>query len=252
MKTNEYPVKFASNNFLSKSDTAAVLFFLNNEIISLSFDKRLEIVNKLLEISNNIDCPHTHEEILSYVQTILELPTGIMGCVVEAGCYKGGSSSKFSHATQIVGRELIIFDSFEGIPGHSEPHKLNIYGKPVTFDKGEYFGSLHEVKNNISRYGCIENCKFIKGWFEDTLPHFNKTIAAIYIDVDLASSVKTCLKYLYPLLVDGGVLYCQDGHLPLVIDVFTDDIFWQTEVGCSKPFIYGLGVKKLIKIVKSI
>lgn len=46
--------------------------------------------------------------------------------------------------------------------------------------------------------------RFIKGWFEDTMPVFNERIIAAYIDVDLASSTKTCLKYLYPLLVPGG------------------------------------------------
>jgi len=84
------------------------------------------------------------------------------------------------------------------------------------------------------------------------MPKFSKSIVAIYLDVDLASSTRTCLKYLYPLLVPGGVLYSQDGHLPLVIDVFKDDEFWKKEVSYPKPHIEGLGKKKLIKIVKPI
>jgi len=67
--------------------------------------------------------------------------------------------------------------------------------------------------------------------------------------VDLASSTRTCLKYLYPLLESNGVLYSQDGHLPLVIDVFDNDNFWLSEVGCKRPQILGLGEKKLIKIM---
>ena len=79
---------------------------------------------------------------------------------------------------------------------------------------------------------------------------FNKRIAAAYLDVDLASSTKTCLKYLYPILVPGGVIISQDGDFPLVIEVYNDDQFWEEEVGCKKPYIEGLGERKLIKIVK--
>ena len=81
--------------------------------------------------------------------------------------------------------------------------------------KGKYCGSLEEVKNNIAKYGEIGVCHFIKGWFEETMSLFNKRIAAAYLDVDLASSTKTCLKYLYPLLVPGGVIISQDGDFPL-------------------------------------
>ena len=71
-----------------------------------------------------------------------------------------------------------------------------------------------------------------------------------YLDVDLASSTKTCLKYLYPLVIPGGIIYSQDGDFPLVIEVFNDDRFWENEVGCKKPDIEGLGKKKLLKIIK--
>ena len=70
------------------------------------------------------------------------------------------------------------------------------------------------------------------------------------MDVDLASSTRTCLKYLYPLLEPSGTLYSQDGHLPLVIDVFADTDFWLQEVGCAKPSIDGLRQKKLIRMTK--
>jgi O-methyltransferase len=75
-------------------------------------------------------------------------------------------------------------------------------------------------------------------------------VVAAYLDVDLAASTRECLKYLYPLLRVGGVLISQDGHLPLVIQVLDDDVFWSREVGCAKPAMPGLGRQKLIRIVK--
>lgn len=82
------------------------------------------------------------------------------------------------------------------------------------------------------------------------MPGFDEPIAAAYIDVDLASSTRTCLKYLYPRLSPGGVLISQDGDFPLVMAVFDDDNFWRDEIGCEKPTIDGLGKSKMLKIIK--
>src|ERR1700730_1882351 len=78
------------------------------------------------------------------------------------------------------------------------------------------------------------------------MPHFSQPVVAAYLDVDLASSTRTCLKYLWPLLVPGGVLFSQDGHLPLVLEVFDDDAFWRRELKTSKPQIHGFGTSQLI------
>jgi O-methyltransferase len=199
-----------------------------------------------------VDSPHTQEEILSYIQTILSIPPDTKGIVVEAGCYKGSSTAKFSLAADLVGRELVVFDSFQGIPDNIEPHEENIFGGDASFKQGDYAGSLDEVKANVTRFGKIECCRFIKGWFDETMPGFHEPISAIYVDVDLASSTHTCLRYLYPLLAPNCVLYSQDGHLPLVIDVFEDEEFWLNEVGCKRPQIHGLGQKKLIKVIKEV
>jgi O-methyltransferase len=243
---------FTIKKILQVEETKAVLDFIFSSRLSLPYKEKMSIIKKLYLVSHDVDCPHTHEEILAFIKTVLLLPKDINGCVVEAGCYKGGSTSKFSLAAKIANRNLVIFDSFQGIPGHTEPHRYNIYGKPVSFTKGEYCGSINEVKTNIKKYGNIEMCTFKEGWFKDTLVHFKKPIAAMYIDVDLAESVKECLRHLYPLLVEGGTLYCQDGHLPLVIQVLDDDNFWLNEVGHPKPQIEGLGKKKLIKIIKKV
>jgi O-methyltransferase len=82
------------------------------------------------------------------------------------------------------------------------------------------------------------------------MPNFNEKILAAYIDVDLASSTKTCLKYLYPLLVPGGVICSQDGDFPLVIEALEDDSFWENELGINRPKIEGFKKRKIIKIRK--
>jgi O-methyltransferase len=118
------------------------------------------------------------------------------------------------------------------------------------FKKGEYRGTLDEVKSNIAKYGAPEVCTYHKGWFDDTMPSFKQPICAAYIDVDLASSTKTCLENLFPLLVPGGALFSQDGHIPLVVDVLRDDAFWRDKIGCPTPRMKGLGTDSLVTIYK--
>lgn len=232
-------------------DWTAIISFMSDPSTGLSFRERVVLIQRLLRINANVESPHRQTEILAYLNTILSLPKDTPnGLVVEAGCFKGSSTAKFSLACALAGQKLIVFDSFQGIPTNSEPHTTNIFGGRAGFTAGDYKGTLNEVMYNVSTYGNVDVCHFVPGWFEETLPKFSEHISAIYLDVDLVSSTRTCLKYLYPLLNPGGVLYSQDGHLPLVIELFDNDEFWLRDVGCSKPQIQGLREDKLIKIVK--
>lgn len=231
-------------------DIFASAGFIFNRNLGISLCQRISLVSSFYKASICIESPHTQREILHMVKTILTLPRDRQGAVVEAGCFKGSSTAKFSLAAKLAGRELIVFDSFAGIPDNNELHDTNIYGKDAYFGRGDYCGPIDEVKANVEKYGAIECCTFIKGWFDDTMPGFDRRLAAVYIDVDLASSTRTCIRYLYPLLAPGGMFYSQDGHLPLVIDVFDNDDFWKNSVGCSKPAVRGLGTHKLLQICK--
>jgi O-methyltransferase len=149
-------------------------------------------------------------------------------------------------------RRLVVFDSFKGFPPNCEPHKKSILGHSIDgwFREGNFRGTLDEVKSNVARFGDLGSCEFIEGWFDTTMPFFSEPILAAYLDVDLVASTKTCLRYLYPQIVPGGLLYSQDGDFPLVIKVFDDDKFWEEEVGCQKPMIEGLGKRKMLRIKK--
>ncbi len=232
-------------------DIKSALRFATSSELELPVGTRLGVLRRMFLATFSIECPHTQDEVLRFMEAILMLPDSIPGCVIEAGCYKGGSTAKFSLATKLAGRKLKVFDSFEGIPEHEEDHGKNIFGDEAAFPPGSYKGALEEVQSNVERFGDPSVCTYVKGWFDDTLPGFDEPVAAAYLDVDLASSTKTCLKYLYPLLSPGGVLFSQDGHLPLVLDVFRDRSFWEDELGCSPPRLEGLGQSKLIRLSKA-
>jgi O-methyltransferase len=232
------------------SDLRAYVTFLFQRTFPVSVLDRLKIIRQLIVISLNVPHWHTQDEMLQCIRAILASRATGEGVIVEAGCFKGGGTAKFSLATAIVGKQLVVFDSFKGLPHNTEPHSESIFGAPISFHEGVYKGALEEVKDYVSKYGRIDHCKFVKGWFDDTLPNFRDPISVIYLDVDLVSSTRACLKYLYPLLEPNGVLFSQDAHIPLVIELLDSDKFWLNEVGCRKPRIQGLREKKLVKIVK--
>ena len=67
------------------------------------------------------------------------------------------------------------------------------------------------MEKNISRYGEIDSCEFIQGWFEQTLPQINSPILLAFIDVDLEASLYTCVKHIWPHLVDeGGFIFIDE------------------------------------------
>ncbi len=214
----------------------------------ISLRQKLFLILRFYKISYFINCPHREGEMLEVVHKIFSIPHEKNGVIVEAGSFKGGSTSKISLAAEIAGRKFLVFDSFEGIPDHQEAHGKNIFGGDAYFPEGSYCGSLEEVKKNVEKYGCIKNCEFIKGFFDQTMPGFKTPVIVGYIDVDLASSTKTCLVYLYPALVKGGALFSQDGHLPWIIELLSSENFWQSELGINIPKMHGLGKEKLVSI----
>jgi len=219
---------------------------------NLSKTHSINLMGKFAKISRNVKCSHGHMEILSAAFEILSIPKNIEGHIVEAGVFKGGSAAKLSIIANMLNRKLYLFDSFEGLPENSENHVTSLLGHSIDgwFKGGLFKGGLAEVKNNIETYGESEVCNYVKGYFEDSMSKFTEKIAFAYLDVDLASSTRTCLKYLYPLLSKGGTIMSQDGDFPLVVDVFNDNDFWQNELGIPKPTIEGLGSRKIITITK--
>jgi O-methyltransferase len=217
--------------------------FVSSPSPPLTTQQRNELRVRYLRAHGGIYCAHTHAEILAVTDAILSIPSTKSGIVVEAGCFKGGSTAKLSIVAHMTGRQLVIFDSFEGLPAPDAEERHDFY-------KGEYAGALKEVRGNVQRYGEIAACRFVQGWFSNTMPSFHEPVCVAFVDVDLADSVRTCLKHLYPLLVHGGVIFSHDGHVPACVAVMRDERFWVEEVGVNPPPIRGLGTDKLVRIEK--
>lgn len=228
-------------------DGEAVFRLLTSREFEMPLTRRIQLALGMYKVSRHVECAHAEWEILSFAHAFLTLPASVPGVLVEAGCFKGGSSAKFSLFARTVGRELVIFDSFAGIPDNNEDHGIHTPGGRPAFAMGDYCGDLGEVRENVRRYGDLGVCRFVKGYFEDSMPDFREPVAAAYLDVDLVSSTRTCLKYLWPLLSPGGLVFSQDGHLPLVLEVFEDREFWETELGTPPPEqVFGARQQKIV------
>lgn len=204
------------------------------------------LMRRMRTVDASVECPHNPSHILTFVRELLRLDPVVPGVIVEAGCFKGGSTAKFSLVAGAIGRELVVFDSFEGLPANDEDHVDTLAGTDIRgwFDGGNFAGTLDEVRANVERYGDPTTCRFIPGWFDDTMPRFDEPIAAAYLDVDLAQSTRTCLEHLWPRISPGGVLVSQDGDFPLVIEEF------RSFADREEVKVEGLGRRKMLRVVK--
>jgi len=172
---------------------------------------------------------------LAMAAKLLEIPPETPGVVVECGCFKGGSTANLSLVCDFVGRDLIVYDSFEGLP---EEDPGDRYAED---SRGHFRGELDVVRDNVAKYGVLARCTFRKGWFADTLPGHGEPIVLASIDVDYQASIHDCLVYLWPHLTEQGYLFTDDyTHLDLCA-VFYSEEFWQREFGVKPPGLIGAG-----------
>jgi O-methyltransferase len=211
----------------------------------LSAGGRLALVEGFCRVTARVRCLHRGAEMLLLACEALALKGP--GCLVEAGCFKGGSTAKLSLVAAAAGRTLYAFDSFRGFPRTSRESTLR--GRTIVHRKGMFRGSLREVSDNVARYGRIDRCRFVAGDLRKTMPAFRETVAGAFIDVDQVDSARACLRGLYPRLAPGGFIMSHDGMFSGVVDAFRDKNFW-AEMGAPLPDVRGLGTTNILFLRK--
>ncbi len=245
-----WPVLYFYRKFyyLPLDAKAAAKLLCGRTKVKASFGQKLSLVFKFYLISYKVDCPHTENELLTIARDILNIDPDVPGAILEAGAYHGGSTAKLSLVARLAGRELLVFDSFEGMPENSEVGGRSIFGREHHFPKGSHAVGLGEVRANVQKYGDISCTRLFKGFFKDTLPGLREPIAAACVNVDLEGSTRDCLKHVFPLIPKGGLFFSQDGHFPWIIELLRDTGLWEGEIGVPKPKMEGLGTSKLVVI----
>lgn len=75
---------------------------------------------------------------------LLEIPPSVKGAVVECGCWKGGATVNLSLICKLTGRELKVYDSFEGLPPPSPGDPVAERSFKRGFIPGVFRGALEE------------------------------------------------------------------------------------------------------------
>ncbi len=176
------------------------------------------------------------KSVLAMALKILETAPDQPGIIVECGSWKGGSAASLSLVCQITGRKLHVFDSFEGLPVADTADR-----EGAAYQSGDFHGTLDEVKHNISRYGAIETCVFVKGWFADTLPHLTEAVLLAYLDVDLEASLNDCMRYLWRRLIDGGYVFIDEAVSVNYAALFFSEKWWNLHFQTDPPGLIGAG-----------
>lgn len=128
------------------------------------------------------------------------------GCFVEVGVFRGGSAQRLYRIAEREGREIWLFDTFVGLVERSKPLDPIPVGH---FDAGG-------VPAAQALQRALPNAFITMGVFPDVFavqPGLFaplRDIAFAHVDCDQYASIKRSLDALWPRMVSGGIILCDD------------------------------------------
>lgn len=188
----------------------------------LSIWQRLSLLFKFLKVDWYVPHGHTPYECALVCQAIASHPACPGGKFVEAGCWQGGSSAKWSIICALFGYQVIVYDSFEGVEPGASPKGEYDYS-------GEYAAQEALVDYHVAKYGVYHSFKTVKGWFSNTMQRWEikGPVVCAYIDCDTAKGTQEALQGIIPAMTDPSAVFSQDYHIPSVIRLFTRPEVWK-------------------------
>lgn len=210
---------------------------------SIDFRSKIGLLRAFWRNANQPGSASMFFEHVMIVTRLFQIPRAVEGAVAEFGCYKGFSTSSLSLASSLVGRRLVVFDSFEGLPAPAEDVINLDSGAKLPYEQGQFAGTLDEVKANISRYGAINVCEFVKGYYDATLPGRDpeEKFVLIFEDADLPDSVRSVVQWMWPKLQPGCTFFCHEARDREVVSIFFDENWWRQATGEKAPGFIGSG-----------
>lgn len=119
--------------------------------------------------------------------------------MVEVGVYQGGSAVRLAQVATAKQVRLYLFDTFAGMPvaGGYDRHRL-----------GDFADTSVLAVQKLVPTAIIHS-----GIFPDTLPDDCRDLGFVHCDVDQYDSTRDVIRYLWPRLVTGGVMWFDDPEL---------------------------------------
>jgi O-methyltransferase len=217
-----------------------VFLFYNRRIppkYGMTWRRKFSLAFRMYRNTKRIMTGTSYKAHLAMAAKLLETSPKVRGVVVECGCWRGGSTANLSLVCEIVGRKLIVYDTFAGLP---EPEAGDKYAYPNAV--GYFRGDLEVVKDNVRLGGCIDVCEFRKGLFKDTLPHHTEPVVLSFLDVDYQASLHDCVLNLWPHLTDKGYMFIDEYTRLDYCGIFYSERYWREFFDRPPPGIMGAGV----------
>jgi len=152
------------------------------------------------------------DNVHALLQDVME--HNIPGDYIETGVWRGGSSM-FARAVMLAygqpHRKSYVCDSFSGLPPQGRPLHKGDKG----WDNTPYL-EVHQdiVVDGFDKYSLLdENVIFVKGFFNDTMPHVRplvESVSVMRLDGDMYESTVDVLYHLYDKLSVGGYVIMDD------------------------------------------
>lgn len=143
-------------------------------------------------------------------------------------------------------RQLYVFDSFEGLLEVDEYNLTDFHARrgaswTTPWTSGRYDARKDLVEANVAKFGQINRCKFIQGWFEKTLTPANlpEIVALPFVDVDIPQSARQCFEPIWPRVPEHGVFATHD---VAYLKVLKEIVKATSEMATARmPLIIGAG-----------
>jgi len=217
-----------------------IFFILSDRAIhpayGMTWYRKFRLGWRLFRINRAMCNGTSWRAVLVMASKILQFPPEHKGVVVECGCWRGGATAMLSVVCDIADRQMIVYDSFQGMP---EAYPGDEMADPAA--TGFLKGPLECVRANVRKYGVLERCTFVKGWFENTLPHHKEDILLAYLDVDYQKSLHDCVTNLWPWLVDEGYVFVDEFLILSYCGLFWSERWWRTYFDREPPGLHGSG-----------
>jgi len=179
------------------------------------FDPMVELIPNSYNLSPYL--PRVYKgsiDQIMYFRSQLEKVIGVDGDIVECGVSIGHGAVLFFLLSEYLGVDRIYygFDSFEGFPTSKEEDECT----PI--EGNDYYSTPPEIVLKVFEDAKIpqdiikERVRLRKGWFQETVPNYDGTIALLHLDCDLYDSYKITLELLYDKVAPDGLILFDEYH----------------------------------------
>jgi len=179
-------------------------------------------------------CYQTGQQLYDYLNHTIIANSPI--CFLEFGVLRGATILYWAKLNTNENSEFTGFDSFEGLP-----ETFHDFGGKV--NRGDY-STQGKLPVTID-----ERVRFVKGWFQDTLPTFLKDFSVnkqliIHCDADLYTSTLFTLCSLHPFINPGTIIIFDEFsnmlHEFRALEDYATSFWREYEIlGASVRYYYG-------------